>query len=174
MTLHDHLDAAAERTKERIEWVLQLENSPATLNMHYLSAYRDKFLAYYKGSRDTNGLASQLWNTMGVQKVISSLADIGLNARPEDLPKLLPADPMEAAIMIMARSEPIFKVSLWFQGKTMAANPIVVAYKRFVDMIPMAIDHELVRGLERGLDQALREGLQLTGVDALEHCAAML
>lgn len=56
----------------------------------------------------------------------------------------------------------------------MSADPIAVAYKRFVDIVPMAIDYELVRGLERGLDHALREGLQLTGVDALEHCAAML
>lgn len=113
MTVHDHLDAAAERTKERIQWILQLENSPATLNTHYFSAYRDKFLAYYKGSRDKNGLASQLWNPTGVQKVISSLADIGLNARPEDLPKLLPADPMEAAITIMA------SVRAYFQGEHM-------------------------------------------------------
>jgi len=113
MTVHDHLDAAAERTKERIEWIFQLENSPTTLNTHYFSAYRDKFLAYYKGPRDTNGLASQLWNPTGVQKAISSLADIGLNARPEDLPKLLPADPMEAAITIMA------SVRAYFQGEPM-------------------------------------------------------
>ncbi|KIM52919.1 hypothetical protein SCLCIDRAFT_1223312 [Scleroderma citrinum Foug A] len=38
----------------------------------------------------------------------------------------------------------------------------------------MAIDYELVRGLERGLDQALREGRRPTGAYALEHCAAML
>ena len=38
----------------------------------------------------------------------------------------------------------------------------------------MAIDYELVRGLERGLDQALGEGRRPTGAYALEHCAAML
>ena len=37
----------------------------------------------------------------------------------------------------------------------------------------MAIDYELVRGLERGLDQALREGRRPTGAYALEHCAAI-
>ena len=56
----------------------------------------------------------------------------------------------------------------------MAANPTAIAYKRFLDMVPMAIDYELVRGLERGLDQALREGRRPTGAYALEHCAAML
>jgi len=38
----------------------------------------------------------------------------------------------------------------------------------------MAIDHEIVRGLGRGLEQALRDGLQLTGNDAYERCSAML
>ncbi|KAL4066187.1 P-loop containing nucleoside triphosphate hydrolase protein [Scleroderma citrinum] len=158
MTVHDHLDAAASRTKERIHWLLQLEGSPVTLNTHYFSEYRDKFLAYYKGVRDKNGYTSHILKTAGVQKVISSLAEIGLNTQPEDLAKLLPADPMEAAITIMA------SVRAYFQ----------VAYKRFVDIIPMAIDYELIRGLERGLDQALRDGLQLTGTDAHERCAALL
>ncbi|KIM62717.1 hypothetical protein SCLCIDRAFT_118891 [Scleroderma citrinum Foug A] len=165
MTVQDHLDVAAERTKERIRWILDLEGSPTTLNTHYFTDYRGKFFAYYKGVRDNNSLTTQNWKTpvepgkaAGVQKVISSLAEIGLNARPEDLPKLLPADPMEAAIAIMA------SVRAYFQ----------VAYKRFIDMVPMAIDYELVRGLERGLDRALRDGLQLTGTDAHERCAAML
>lgn len=38
----------------------------------------------------------------------------------------------------------------------------------------MAIDYELVRGLDRGLDRALRDGLHLTGTDAHERCTIML
>src|SRR5438128_369139 len=56
MTVHDHLDAAAERTKVRIQLVLYQENTPATLNTHYFSTYRDKFLAFYKGARDGDGI----------------------------------------------------------------------------------------------------------------------
>ena len=181
MTVQDHLDVAAEHTKERIQWILDLEGSPTTLNTHYFSDYRDKFLAYYKGIRNSDGLATQIWKSpvesgkfAGVQKVISSLAEIGLNARPEDLPKLLPADPMEAAITIMA------SVRAYFQGMRRGSREsslltlCTVAYKRFIDMVPMAIDYELVRGLERGLDRALRDGLQLTGTHAHERCAAML
>jgi len=41
-------------------------------------------------------------------------------------------------------------------------------------MVPTAIDNEAVRGLERSLEQVLRDGLQLTGIDAHERCAAML
>ena len=49
-----------------------------------------------------------------------------------------------------------------------------VAYKRFVDMVPMAIDHEIVLGMRKGLDMALQEGLQITGPDAYERCKIML
>ena len=41
-------------------------------------------------------------------------------------------------------------------------------------MVPTAIDNEAVRGLERNLELVLRDGLQLTGIDAHERCAAML
>lgn len=33
--MHEHLDAAAIRSKEEIEWLLKVEKSPATLNMRY-------------------------------------------------------------------------------------------------------------------------------------------
>lgn len=45
-----------------------------------------------------------------VKKALSALAELGINVQPEDLPKLLPADPMEAAIAIMA------SVRAYFQG----------------------------------------------------------
>ena len=43
-----------------------------------------------------------------------------------------------------------------------------VAYKRFVDNVPMAIDYELILGLNRNrrLEQVLYHGLGITGVDA--------
>lgn len=93
-----------------------------------------------------------------MNKALSSLKELGISAEADDLAKLLPADPLEVALGIMA------SVRGYFQ----------VAYRRFVDMIPLAIDYEMVRGLERGLDEALLEGLQVTGEDAHERCAAML
>lgn len=38
-------------TVARIKWLLELENPPFTMNDHYFSMYRDKFLAHYKASR---------------------------------------------------------------------------------------------------------------------------
>jgi hypothetical protein len=38
-----------------------------------------------------------------------------------------------------------------------------VAYKRFTDIVPMAIDHEFVSGIERDIQVTLLKGLGLSG-----------
>ncbi|KIJ13509.1 hypothetical protein PAXINDRAFT_13626 [Paxillus involutus ATCC 200175] len=171
MIVYDHLDEAATRTKERIEWLLALEQSPTTLNTHYYSDYKDKFLAYYKGCRENTDLAMKIKAYQSGQrlyqrknesdpitKILAGLSEIGITAKAEDLPRLLPSDPMEAALNIMA------SVRAYFQ----------VAYKRFVDMVPMAVDYEIVLGLEKDMDKALQEGLQITGPDGYTRCQNML
>ncbi|KAG6374238.1 hypothetical protein JVT61DRAFT_4247 [Boletus reticuloceps] len=50
MIVNDHLDEAAIRTKDRIQWLLELEQNPTTLNTHYYADYRDKFLVHYKAA----------------------------------------------------------------------------------------------------------------------------
>lgn len=45
------VEHAREKTRERIEWMLELENPPFTMNDHYFSTYRDKYLAKYKEAR---------------------------------------------------------------------------------------------------------------------------
>ncbi|KAI6014111.1 hypothetical protein PISMIDRAFT_109943 [Pisolithus microcarpus 441] len=166
MIVYDYLDEAADRTKEKIDWLLQVERAPATLNTHYYTDYRDKFLAHYRGCREADNntmsnfrnLATDWHKAETVNKALSSLKELGISVEVDDLARLLPSDPLEVALGIMA------SVRGYFQ----------VAYKRFVDMVPLAIDYEMVRGMERGLDEALLEGLQLTGEDAHERCAAML
>jgi hypothetical protein len=49
-----------------------------------------------------------------------------------------------------------------------------VAYKRFVDNVPKAIDERLVLGVARGLQGALATGLGLDSLDAHERCAKLL
>ncbi|KAF8839962.1 hypothetical protein BDN67DRAFT_1011889, partial [Paxillus ammoniavirescens] len=176
MIVYDHLDEAATRTKERIEWLLALEQSPTTLNTHYYSDYKDKFLAYYKGCRENTDLASRIKkfrtgnkSMSGFQgmvesrldpitQILASLSEIGITVKAEDLPRLLPSDPMEAALNIMA------SVRAYFQ----------VAYKRFADMVPIAVDHEIVLGLEKNMDKALQDGLQITGPEGYSRCQNML
>ncbi|KAF9222329.1 hypothetical protein BS17DRAFT_881158 [Gyrodon lividus] len=172
MIVYDHLDEAAIRTKQKIEWLLELEKAPTTLNTHYYSDYKDKFLAYYKGCREDSDLVSKLKSyPMGtrapgfkvdahnsISKVLSGLSEIGMTAKAIDLPKLLPPDPMEAALNIMAG------VRAYFQ----------VAFKRFADMVPIAIDYEIVLGLEKDIDKALQDGLQITGPEGYTRCKTML
>ncbi|KAI6139724.1 P-loop containing nucleoside triphosphate hydrolase protein [Pisolithus tinctorius] len=166
MIVYDHLDLAAARAKEKIDWLLQVERMPATLNTHCYTDYRDKFLAYYRGCRDNNydlmsnirKLATDRNRVETVNKALSSLTELGISTQVDDLTRLLPSDPLEVALGIMASVQGYFQV----------------AYKRFIDMAPLAIDYEMVRGLERGLHEALLDGLQVTGADAHERCAAML
>ncbi|KAF8551404.1 hypothetical protein OG21DRAFT_1478160 [Imleria badia] len=165
MIVNDHLDEAADRTKQKIQWLVDLEGNPTTLNTHYYSDYKDKFLSHYKAARDDGDLPTKLRAhrrspdfELSINKVLSKLNEIGISAKATDLPKLLPPDPKEAALNIMA------SVRAYFQ----------VAYKRFVDLIPMAIDHEIVLGVQQGIDKALQEGLQITGPDGYNRCKGML
>lgn len=51
-----------------------------------------------------------------------------------------------------------------------------VAHKRFTDHVPMAIDYELVLGLDRGhaLEKTLRKGLGIGREDAASQCAELI
>ena len=51
-----------------------------------------------------------------------------------------------------------------------------VAHKRFTDNVPMALDYELVLGLDRGqaLEKALRKGLGIGREDAAAQCAEFI
>ena len=126
----------SEETRDRICWLLDLEQRPRTLNDHYFADYRDKFLAYYKGRHHASGgygsLIQKLENyepaavqpmtttpslynadafATSTAKILSGLSELGLQSKATDLPKLLPSDPYEPALHIMAT------VRAYFQGK---------------------------------------------------------
>ncbi|KAF8957357.1 P-loop containing nucleoside triphosphate hydrolase protein [Flammula alnicola] len=220
-----HINECLERAEERIKWLQRLEDVPFSLNTHYLSDYKSKFLAHYRGARakymqndlakyieqykattsqptqqpfvpapapapsptpspfpktfksafapapatpafptsaafapvlgttQPNFLAPQIHT--GFTKVLGGLAEIGMTGvKPEDLQKLLPPDRMEPALVIMA------DVRAYFQ----------VAYKRFADNIPLAIDFELVRGVERDLLPELYTHLGINGPNGDAIC----
>ncbi|KAF8623386.1 hypothetical protein AX17_007424 [Amanita inopinata Kibby_2008] len=174
--IQEHLRKCMERAEERIRWLLELEEWPATLNTHYLSDYKDKFFAHYKGARakDRNPELDQIISTYmpqqssssfsrtnastsptGIAKVLQGLVDINVTGvKPEDIPKILPPDPMEPGLVIMA------DVRAYFQ----------VAYKRFADNVPNAVDVELIRGVERDLLQVLYAGIGIHGRDGRQIC----
>lgn len=57
---------------------------------------------------------------------------------------------------------------------TIVFHLFLVAYKRFIDMVPMAIDNELVRVDSRALEEELSCGLKMTDLQAKEHCRKLL
>ncbi|PFH47395.1 hypothetical protein AMATHDRAFT_6772 [Amanita thiersii Skay4041] len=161
--LQDQLKKCLERAEEKIRWFVTLEEGPSTLNTHYLSDYKDKFMAHYKSERarahhpqllaaiSTGGTAM----SDEVRRVLVALADIHVTGvSPEDISKMLPPDNYEPALEIMA------DVRAYIQ----------VAYRRFVDYVPSIIDRELIRGTEREILRVLYSGLGIFGPNGSEIC----
>ena len=109
----------------RIIWLLEMEKNPRTLNRHYYVVYRDKFLAHYRLLRyaETHGGILTLLRSFSLRKAslidsedptrdaLVALAGVGLGGlKALDLAKLLPPDPYEPALSIMA------SVRAYFQG----------------------------------------------------------
>jgi hypothetical protein len=127
--VHQHLKQCLERTEEQIMWLLQLEGRPFSLNTHYLADYKSKFLSHYRATREqykqyqlvkaiqnygkneTTIVSGVPYQPTGIAKVFAGLAELGVTGvKVEDLPKLLPPDRMEPALIIMA------DVRAYFQG----------------------------------------------------------
>lgn len=173
--IQDHLNKCKERTEERIEWLVKLEDRPFSLNTHYLTDYKEKFLAHFCTARekDRNPVlmaAIEVYSPplsqpqtrgfpppapTGIAKVLASLVEMGIvGVKPDALAKLMEPDGMEPALNIMA------DVRAYFQ----------VAYKRFADNIPIAIDYELIWGIERDILQALNVGLGINSSGGQRIC----
>ncbi|KAJ7841621.1 P-loop containing nucleoside triphosphate hydrolase protein [Mycena olivaceomarginata] len=166
--VQDYMKQRADAAQALISKLIALEeDGPLTLNEHYLADYKTKFLSDYKSTREkaqnpvlanaieAHRLVSSPTTYPGIAQVLAGLAAVGLNGiDAEDLVKLLPPDRMDPALNIMA------DVRAYFQ----------VAYKRIADNIPLAIDHELVRGVARDLLPTLYRGLGINGPEGLRIC----
>ncbi|KAI0343433.1 hypothetical protein BDW22DRAFT_1355868 [Trametopsis cervina] len=176
--INEHLKTCGDDTVRQLTWLLDLEMRPRTMNDHYYADCRDRFLVLYRASRQqqhgsfTATLAQ--WTagvpappnvdnafSNNVGSILARLAQIGFSGTQGiDLLKLLPSDPMDPALTIMAAARAYFQV----------------AYKRFVDNVPNAIDHELILGMnrDRRLEDVLHDGLGVTESDAKQRCAEYL
>jgi len=126
--MQDHLKSCFARTEQRINWLVDLEDTPFSLNTHYLSDYKSKFLTFYRGVRNKGNYKDIMGHIdayipsssnshknasspYGISKVMSGLAEIGLiGVQARDLAKLFKIDDMEPALEIMA------DVRAYFQG----------------------------------------------------------
>ena len=162
-----------------------------------MSDYKNKFLAHYKGTREKyerldimstiqsynspvsgNGSLGSPYRARsnsqptGVAKIMAGLAEIGMSGvKPEELPRLFPSDSMEPALLIMAEVRAYFQGNLVkFFMEIFYSWSCSVAYKRFADIIPLAIDVELVRGVERNVLKELYLKLGVNGDDGARIC----
>ena len=118
--LQDHLDKCAHAASQHIDSLIEQEQEPFTMNTHYYMEYRSKFLAYYRGARQRakSDFMRNLENSQNhdirqaLNDALSSLTRMGLEAvDASSLANLLPPDPMEPAIGIMADARAYFQGS---------------------------------------------------------------
>ncbi|KAI0072419.1 hypothetical protein K474DRAFT_398426 [Panus rudis PR-1116 ss-1] len=94
-----------------------------------------------------------------VRTILANLAFLGLPGITEDdLAKLVPPDPYEREMDVMA------EVRAYFQ----------VAYKRIIDNVPMTIDHSFLFEFSSTLQSYLIEKLGLGSENATSRCSAYL
>jgi len=124
--LKNHIQKCADAAVQHLDSLLKEEQEPFTMNEHYYMEYRSKFLAYYKGARlrAKSNFIRNLENRgdgdmmQAMNDALASLTRMGLESADASLfANLLPSDPMEPAIGIMA------DVRAYFQGPQLIFLP---------------------------------------------------
>jgi hypothetical protein len=116
-----HIEKCADAAARHIDSLLEEEKEPFTMNEHYFMEYRSKFLAHYRQAR-LNARSQFIRNLenrddgdmmAAMTETLCSLTRMGLEqADATLLANLLPPDPMDPAIGIMA------EVRAYFQGSS--------------------------------------------------------
>ncbi|TFY83230.1 hypothetical protein EWM64_g795 [Hericium alpestre] len=144
-----HIRARADQAAERLAFLLKLESEPYTRNRHYFQDYHTKFLKHYENLR---GYGHGLYRPGPAVYREADYEESSQHSAGS------PADEMYPALGIMA------DVRAYFQ----------VAYKRFVDNVPMTLDQALVLDISKGLDKVIFHGLGVNGEDFAESCRRFL
>ncbi|KAF8701083.1 hypothetical protein RHS03_06571, partial [Rhizoctonia solani] len=166
----EKLEECKTATVQELDFLLEMESLPFTLNSHYYLDYKEKFLKHYatfRNNRSALGRSlrakpSPSWEreeTVAdpLEAALENLRRAGFdNLNRQDLVKLLPADfSQQAALEIMASARAYYQV----------------AYKRFSDTVPLAIDHRYVRAFEKAIQSTLVNGLKISASDAHDRCS---
>ncbi|KAI0078419.1 hypothetical protein K474DRAFT_1744981 [Panus rudis PR-1116 ss-1] len=154
--VEDQIEECRHKTQQRIRWMLELEDPPFTLNTHYFSSYREKYLSSYKANRKGS---SESMSKQSVQAALSALANIGYEGlKAEDLFKLHGSDAYEEEMTVMAETAAYFHVS----------------YKRIIDNIPRIIDHDFLHSIAKHIQGSLIEKLALGTEASTERASTYL
>ncbi|KIM31799.1 hypothetical protein M408DRAFT_327224 [Serendipita vermifera MAFF 305830] len=159
-TVLEQLKRCGDSTKEKIKQIIALEQEePVTLNEDIIIDKKREFHAKFKEARRAQtGQLQAILNANTMQEILTFFGKRGLgDITRESLIKALPTDESEDAIEVMS------EVCAYYE----------VAFRRFIDNIPMIIDLELLKGFERTLNEALFRGLGL-GDNIQTRCASFL
>ena len=136
--MQDHLEKCANAACEHIDSLIEQEHEPFTTNMHYFMEYRSKFFAHYKGARlrEKSVFVRNMQNnddsnmTQAMNDAMSALTRMGLEGADVSLlANLLPPDPLDPAIGIMADVRAYFQGSSPFLSLPVAgSNPITLQW----------------------------------------------
>ena len=118
--MQGHIQKCADAAEQHINSLLEEEQEPFTMNEHYYLEYRANFFAYYKGARmraKSNFIRNledhrDLDMVTALNEAMSSLTRMGLHGvNASSLASLLPPDPVEPAVGIMADVRAYFQSS---------------------------------------------------------------
>lgn len=96
-------------TRQRIEWLSRLNETPFTQNTHYLSATREKVLAHYHAIRRNWKPESR--PTFKLNALLENLASVGLPSAMEALPRLFSDDKFLEELIVMAETRAYFQIA---------------------------------------------------------------
>jgi hypothetical protein len=151
----DYIKECATTAHNRLDWLLELEGSPFTLNTHCFTEYKDKFMEYYRGLAnlsEKSDLASALVTgsleaagdavRKGIPEALAALAKAGLRElATRDLAKLLVRNKDERALEVMAEVHAYYEskynkiISQGYHQLT-TLSLYAVAARRFIDNVP--------------------------------------
>lgn len=115
------MKACSKRTEEKIKECIALEREePMTTNEHYLADYKRTFMARYKTERHQGPQEpSRSSSSKVMASVLQQLRELGYHVNNElDLSRLLPPDPMDPAIDIMAECRAYYQGTRLLVGVT--------------------------------------------------------
>ncbi|TCD67244.1 hypothetical protein EIP91_000373 [Steccherinum ochraceum] len=162
-TVDEQIEKSMSVARERVEWMLKMEDRPFTLNVRRYNGYKKKYLACYssirKGDytpRDADSACDYGENEAYLP--VATPAPEQLTSEGVELTTKSSAQCFEAELTLMA------EIAAYFQ----------VSYDRLVDNIPRIIDQDFLMAIMQELHDRLAEPVELDTENATKRAKAYL
>lgn len=173
------IESLAESTQAQIRWFTRLEDTPFSINVHYLRSSKDNFMTKLRRKRQELLEPETICDDPNkLQDAVAVLAAAGFTGlSPTDLEQLRSRDGAQEALEVMAETAAYIKVAY----KVSIDTPIVLILslrvhhaQRVADLVPQIIDGMFIRPLSDTLRDSLLDKLNITSASGQKRCAAFL